>query len=103
MRHILVFYVTHPSEAHANRMVTELIDLHLIACGNVFPMTSEYIWKTERCLEDEFVSILKTRIGLEEKVEERILELHEYDTPCIIRTDFRCNQGYANWIEEQTK
>ena len=103
MNQILVFYITHPTKEHALRVVDQLLEEKLIACGNIFPIMSEYIWQAKKCSEGEFVSILKSTISLESRLEERIEVLHEYEVPCIIRTKFSCNRAYANWVADQTK
>ena len=102
MESILVFYVTHPTETHANHVMTELLNKKLIACGNIIPIKSAYFWEGSRCNEDEFVTILKSPLSLEQQVEEHIINIHSYEIPCIMRTEFRCNASYGRWILEQT-
>jgi len=102
MYNILLFYVTHPSEEHAARISEMLIDENLIACGNTYPMTSLYHWENQLCRENELVTILKTSLRLESQVENRIAQLHEYDTPCLIRYEVRCNKSYYDWVEKET-
>lgn len=98
----LVFYVTHPDEATARQVSDKLLDRKLIACANIFPMTSAYWWEGAVQREGEWVSILKTRIGLELAVEQAIMKLHPYQVPCIMRFEARANAAYQRWIFENT-
>ncbi len=102
MNEILLFYVTHPDVEHANKLCGQLITEKLIACSNILPITSEYVWNNQRWHHDEVVSILKTRLELEDELEKRIESLHTYDLPCIIRYRVNCNTSYAKWVEEMT-
>ena len=82
-------------------MSAKLMEERLIACSNIFPMKSEFRWDGQLCKEDEVVSIFKTNLTLESTVEARILALHAYDLPCIIRYPVGCNDSYAKWVAEQ--
>lgn len=99
----LVFYVTHPDEATAMRISDALLQDRLVACANVFPMSSAYWWEGAIAREGEWVSILKTRLALEELVEAAITNIHPYQTPCLMRFEVRANKAYSQWIEESTR
>lgn len=100
--HFLVFYVTHPDEACAKRISEALLQERLIACVNIHPMNSAYWWDGEISDAAEWVSILKTRLTLEQRVEAAIESLHPYQTPCIMRFEVRANAAYLAWIKEST-
>jgi periplasmic divalent cation tolerance protein len=102
MNSFLIFYVTHPDEATAARIAQELLQARMIACANIFPISSAYWWEGAIATEGEWVSILKTRVELESAVEEAILKTHPYQTPCIVRMEARANEGYLAWIEQST-
>ena len=99
----LVFYVTHPDEATARRISDALLQDRLVACANIFPISSAYWWGGTIAQEGEWVSILKTRLSLEHKLEAAIANIHPYDTPCIMRFELRANAAYQKWIVESTK
>jgi uncharacterized protein involved in tolerance to divalent cations len=40
-----LLYVTHPSRPEAVRITTELLQQHIIACANYFPIESTYWWE----------------------------------------------------------
>jgi periplasmic divalent cation tolerance protein len=95
---ILLFYVTHPDEATANDVSKKLLDQKLIACANVFPISSQYAWQGALHNDAEWVSVLKTHPDLENRVEEALSRLHPYETPCFMRWEVRANPAYEAWI-----
>jgi periplasmic divalent cation tolerance protein len=98
----LIFYVTHSDEESAQTLSGALLEKRLIACANILPVTSAYWWQGEVQQEGEWVSILKTRTNLEDAVEKAILELHSYQTPCILRFPVSANASYEEWIDAET-
>ena len=102
MNEILLFYVTHPDAEHAQRICTQLLNAHLIACGNTYRMQSDYIWLEKHCQEEEYMTILKTHPDLAQNVSDRIEELHNYEVPCIIHRRVHCNESYYKWVFNET-
>ncbi|MBX2892933.1 MAG: divalent-cation tolerance protein CutA [Saprospiraceae bacterium] len=98
----LVFYITHPDEATARRVAAHLVQERLAACANVFPITSAFWWRGAVQHEGEWVSIVKTRLDLEEKLEAEIHKMHPYEVPCIMRWEARANADYEAWIVAET-
>lgn len=97
-----IIYITHPNQETARNITDHLIEKSLVACANIFPIESAYWWKGEVHKEGEFVSIVKTRPEIVDKVEEVIVALHPYELPCIMQIDVQANQAYEVWIREQT-
>ena len=95
---MIMFYVTYASETDAQAMVKKLLDERLIACGNISPISSNYIWEGKPTTEDEYISVLKTSYGNAPAVEAFIEKHHPYDVPCIARWEFQCNKSYEQWI-----
>lgn len=95
----LVFYITYPDEATARSISENLVKQRLAACANVFPIQSVYWWEGAVQLEGEWVSILKTRLSLEDALEKAIEALHPFEVPCIMRFEARANAAYEHWIE----
>jgi len=98
----LVIYITHPSEKVATEVTNYLIERKLVACANIFPIKSAYWWKEKVAHEDEFVSIVKTRNDLWEKVCEEVERIHPYEVPCIVKWEVEANVAYEKWILEST-
>ncbi len=102
MNTIVLFYITFESDEAAKEMIKQLIEEKIIACGNVLPINSVYLWEGAVCNENEFVAILKTSKTNVDKTRDRIEELHKYDVPCIIHWEVKCNDSYYNWILKST-
>lgn len=98
----LLLYVTHPNEATAHRIAEALLRARLVACANVMPISSAYWWEGAIARENEWVTLMKTRLALEEAVESAITAIHPYQVPCVMRLEVRANQAYWQWIEEST-
>ena len=96
---LAIAYVTHSSMDDAKELAKLLINEGLCACANFFPIESIYPWEGNVTEEKEAVSLLKTSVDLYDKMEERILEIHPYDTPCVLRLDPSANFGYKVWVE----
>lgn len=100
---LLLVYVTHSDERAAQRMCSILIEEQLIACANLFPITSMYRWDSQMTRDSEIVSLLKTDQQRADELETRIKQLHDYDKPCIIRMQVSANTEYENWVEDQCR
>ncbi|MEM1214992.1 MAG: divalent-cation tolerance protein CutA [Bacteroidota bacterium] len=99
----LLFYVTYPDEATAQRIGQQLVRERLAAGTNCLPIKSSYWWKEAVVEEGEWVGILKTQLAGEAALEQRIEALHPYEVPCIVRTEVRANAAYEKWIVDQTQ
>ncbi len=95
---ITLLYVTHPNEEHALKVSRVLVEEKLVACTNVFPIQSMYPWEGKIQSESEYVSILKTFPGLKDKVVDRMIQLHEYEVPCILSFAVEVNAEYKDWL-----
>jgi len=94
----LTCYITHPDEATARSISEHLLRERWIACANIFPVSSAYWWDGAIQHESEWVSVVKTSIGLEKQLEVVVSEIHPYETPCIMRFETRANEAYEKWI-----
>ena len=99
----LVLYVTHKNKEEAKKIGDFLLNKHLIACANYFPIESSYWWNGIIESDDEYVSVLKTRKEYWETVKSEIEMIHPYDVPCIIKIEVEANSEYENWIFKETK
>lgn len=98
-----ILYVTHENKEEANKVATYLLEKKLIACANVFPITSAFWWEWKIDNSDEFVSILKTRKENWETVKNEIKKIHPYKIPCIMKIEVEANEEYEDWINTETK
>ena len=99
-----LLYVTHENEEEARKIVSILLSENLIACANIFPIQSVYKWKWEIADTKEIVTLLKTSNKLTKVVEQRILETHPYEIPCVmvLSDEIAANLSYASWIQNET-
>ena len=97
---IAVIYITNPSEAAAQALAEKLVDQKLVACSNIFPITSMYWWQGAIEKDGEWVAIVKTSIENWAKVKQAVEQLHSYEVPCILKFEVEANEAYGNWILE---
>src|SRR5690606_27335873 len=101
--HHCLIYLTCADNAEAEHIARHLLAEGLIACANLFPpIRSLYHWQGELQHETESAMLLKTRRDVLPKLESRILQLHSYDTPCMVVLPIEA--GYAaflEWIDTQ--
>lgn len=97
-----MLYVTCADQNEAERLSNAMLEDRIVACTNIYSMNSHFWWQGELSREDELVVIMKTRESLVKIVESKIIELHSYDTPCIIHWTVSANESYEKWIEKET-
>ena len=98
---MILIYTTHSDEAAAKACCDALLKERLIACANIFPIISMYWWEGTITGEGEVVALMKTSAACWDALERKILEIHPYKTPCIIRMEASANQDYEAWIADQ--
>jgi len=98
---MILVYTTHSDEAAAAACCEKLLEQRLIACANIFPIQSAYWWGGEITRDGEYVAIMKTTTSCWEALEQKILEIHPYEIPCIIRVEAHATPAYEDWIKAQ--
>jgi len=62
------------------------------------------MWKEELCNDNEILVLMKTTNKLYEIIKIRLLEIHPYETPEIIKVDIADGSlDYLSWIKEVTR
>jgi periplasmic divalent cation tolerance protein len=79
-------YVTAPPE-HADEIARTLVEERLAACVNRVDCESVYRWDGEIHDDSEVILLAKTTEDRYESLEERVVDLHPYEVPCIERFD----------------
>lgn len=99
---VLVAFCTMPDDAVATRIVTELVNTKLVACGNIFPdVRSIYRWQGKVESANEVLVVFKLAAERYADFEDRLHALHPYDVPEIIA--FPLSKGlpaYLSWVRE---
>lgn len=96
-----IIYITHSSEAEAQRVCGHLLQEKMIACANIFPITSAYWWQGSIQHDNEWVSIVKTTLENWEKVKSEVEKVHPYEVPCIMKFEVEANAAYEKWIRDE--
>ncbi len=94
-------YIPCRDEEEARRISLHLLEKRLIACSNIWPVNSLYIWKGQPADEKEFVILAKTA---DEKYPEIIVEtekLHSYEVPGITKFNIEANEAYGKWLRKE--
>jgi periplasmic divalent cation tolerance protein len=101
----IVAFVTAPSREVAERIVRDLVERRLVACGNVVGgVRSIYRWQGAVEEADEVLAILKARASDLGTIAERVRALHPYEVPEVVA--LRIAGGWAPylaWIAESTE
>jgi periplasmic divalent cation tolerance protein len=96
-------YITNPNKKEAERISSHLVNERLIACANIFPISSIYWWKGKIEKAKEYVLVAKTREENFEKVKKEVERLHPYKIPCITKIAVEANEKFEQWIKEEVK
>ena len=95
---IAILYVTHKNLKNAKKISRYMIEKKLVACANIFPIDTMYIWNKTLVNDKEYASILKTSTAKAGVAEKEIKKIHPYKMPCIIKFRVDSNTDYENWI-----
>lgn len=100
---IILIYSTWPSLVEAKNCAKSLVEEKLIACANILPpITSIYKWQGSMQEDQEIAMIFKTTASQLSKIEEKVLSLHSYQTPCLVSLPAdHCSKGFSDWILQQ--
>jgi len=99
----LMIYTTYKDIEEANNIISYLLENKLIACSNILPIESSYIWNGNITNTNEVCGILKTKMENWMKVKNEISKLHSYEIPYIIRQEVSANEEYEKWVYDSCK
>ena len=93
-----LIYVTCKNIVQATSIANKLVEEKLVACANIIDkVKSIYSYNSQVHHDDEVILILKTQSKLFDEVRLKILELHSYETPCIL--EIKINNGEKNFLD----
>jgi periplasmic divalent cation tolerance protein len=100
----IVVLTTVASDEEAVKLVQELLDRRLIACGTLLPgARSLYRWQGKVADEREVVVLLKTRSARLDSLRTAFSELHPYKVPELLAMPVEGgNEKYLEWINAET-
>lgn len=105
MSDAILVLVTAPSAEKAAELARTLVEEQLAVCGNVVPgLRSIYRWEGKVHDEAEALLLLKTQGALFDALRQRILELHPYQVPEVLRLGIEAgHQPYLDWIRDNVR
>ena len=96
-------YVTAPPEA-ADDIATALVEEELAACVNRLECRSTFRWEGEVTTEEEVVLLAKTTAERYDELQDRVVELHPYEVPCVERFDEAdVLESFGAWLDESVR
>ena len=100
----IVVLTTLSNEEEAVKLVRELLDRRLIACGTLAPgARSLYRWQGKIADEREVLVLLKTRSARVEQLQAAFKELHPYKVPELLALPVDTGlEKYLEWINGET-
>ena len=96
-------YITCKDKEEAKKISLHLLKKRLIACSNIFPITSMYWWKGKIENADEHAVLCKTIDKNFEKIKKEVSRMHSYDVPCITMIKSESNEIYDRWVKGEVK
>lgn len=105
MSNLRMVFMTVPDEDTGSRLVRDVVEAGLAACGNLLPaVRSIYRWKGAICDDSEVLVLLKTTEHSFAALQARLVELHPYDCPEVIAVPvIDGHPDYLTWVREQTQ
>ena len=99
----IVVYTIFPNLKTAKRIIKGLVKNKMIACGNIFRLSSIYIWKGKIEQNPEYGAFIKRTKRNYKKVEIYIKNNHPYEVPAIISWEIEKGlNSYLKWIDTET-
>jgi periplasmic divalent cation tolerance protein len=96
-----IFYVTLNNADQAREISRGLLEKHLAACTNWFPITSMYRWEGQIMQDAETVLIVKTQAGYRGAIEEVIRQHISYTNFIAEIAPESVNESYLNWLNSE--
>lgn len=95
-------YITAPRDV-ADELASTLVEERLAACVNRVPCRSTYRWDGDVHEDEETILLAKTTAATYDSLEQRVLELHPYEVPCIERfEEDGVVDAFGDWLHEET-
>ena len=97
--------VTAPNLKTARKLAKEILQARVAACANIIPkIESHYWWQGKINSSNEVLIIFKTMKKSLNELEQKVLEIHPYDTPEIVAIKIESGSTrYLDWIQQSVK
>ncbi len=100
---MISIYITCRNKAEAEKLSLHLLEQRLIACANMFPVSSMYWFKGKLQKEGEVAILAKSVKEHFEKVKQAVRQVHSYDIPCIVSYEAVGDADFADWVSTEVR
>lgn len=90
---------------HGEQIARLLVEEHVVACVNLYPIQSLYFWKGEVCSDTEVTLMMKVSTEGVERLKHRLCELHPYELPefVVLEVDPKASlYEYVEFVRSET-
>ena len=95
---LIMVYITCKDKNEAEKISKLLIGKRLIACANIFPISSIYKWKAKLVKEKETALLAKSTDQKFDKIVAEVKRVHSYKIPCIEKINTVANKDFEKWV-----
>ena len=98
--------LTNLPREHGERIARMLVEEHVVACVNLYPIHSVYFWKNEVHLDEETTLMMKVAVEGVAHLKKRLCELHPYELPEFVVLEIDCEASlreYVDFVREGTR
>jgi periplasmic divalent cation tolerance protein len=99
---MIAVYIIFPDKNCAEKISRKLLEKKLVACANIYPVDSHYLWKDEIESSSEYVAIYKTQQPHFSTIEKLVVADHPYEVPCITFWEIDAIDSYKQWVLRET-
>ena len=99
-----IIFTTAPNKKEAEKIAKILVNKKLVACVQMFPIKSFYVWKKKTGKDNEILILIKSQSDKFLQIQKMIKENHSYEIAEII--EIKINKGskdYLAWIDSCLK
>lgn len=88
----------------AEKIAFVLLELNLADCIQIDDVKSYFRWDNKVASEKEYRLVIKTKSSNYNEIENKLLEIHNYELPQIIKINIDYGfQKYLEWIDHNSK
>lgn len=96
----ITVYTTAPNATSAEKITNALLRKRLIACANIIPIKSKFIWDDKVATAREIGIFMKSKKALWPKIKKEIENIHPYTQPVIEYFPVNVNNSAQRWLDK---
>lgn len=99
---MILIYIICKNIKEGEKIGLGLLKDKLIACYNLWPVKSAYLWPKKIVKDNEAVLLLKTLAKNYSQIEKLVKKRHSYRLPCIFSLKpGKIEKQYLNWLKKE--